>query len=171
MARISISIPDGLLARLEPVKESINISQLCREALERRIMTFERAAVQSGHELDTDRLVERLREERDVDGGKFEELGKSNAAAWMSIASYLEFKVVADDRRSTNMRSYKLPRAAFATMKQHMENLNASLDGAQAIAYKTAWLDSVRAVWSQIVDQLEPKDSSGTLADPERSRP
>ena len=170
MARISISIPDRLMARLEPVKESINISQLCREALERRIMTFERAAAHSGHELDTERLVERLREERAVDGGKFEELGRSNAAAWMSTASYLEFKAVADDRRSTNMRNYKLPRAAFGTMKQQMENLDSSLDGVQAIAYKTAWLDSVRAVWARIEDQLEPKDSCGTSADAGRNQ-
>ncbi|MCH7606136.1 MAG: hypothetical protein IH962_03175 [Chloroflexi bacterium] len=170
MARISISIPDRLMARLEPVKERINISQLCREALERRITTFERAAVQSGRELDTDSLVERLREERAVDGGKFEELGRSNAAGWMSTASYLEFRVVADDIRSTNMRNYRLPRVAFGTMKRDMENLSASLDGVQAIAYKTAWLDSVRAVWAQIVDQLEPEDSSGTSADPERNQ-
>ena len=171
MARISISIPDRLMERLEPVKESINISQLCREALERRITTFETAAAQSGHELDTDSLVERLREERALDGGKFEELGRSNAAAWMTTASYLEFRVVAEDRRSTNMHSYKLPRAAFGAMKQHMADLNSSLDGVQAIAYKTAWLDSVRAVWDQIVDRLEPGDASGTSAFPEQSQP
>ena len=170
MARISISIPDRLMERLEPVKESINISQLCREALERRITTFERAAVRGGHQLDTDSLVERLREERALDGGKFEEMGRSNAAAWMSTASYLEFRVVAEDRRSTNMYSYKLPRTAFGTMKQHMADLNSSLDGVQAIAYKTAWLDSVRAVWAQIVDQLELEDSSGTSAGPERNQ-
>ena len=171
MARISISIPDRLMARLEPVKESINISQLCREALERRIATFERAAVQSGHELDTASLVERLRDERALDGGRFEELGRSNAAGWMTTASYLEFRVVAEDRRSTNMHNYKLPRAAFAAMKQHMADLNSGLDGVPAIAYKTAWLDSVRAVWAQIVDQLETEDSSGTQAVPERSQP
>ena len=171
MARISISIPDRLMARLEPVKESINISRLCRDALERRVAMFERAAVQGGHDLDTVSLVERLREERALDGGKFEKLGRGNAAAWMSTASYLEFRNVAEDRRSTNMHNYKLPRAAFATMKQHMAGLNSSLDGVQAVAYKSAWLDSVRAVRTQIVDQLELDDGGGNPAVPERTQP
>ncbi len=44
MARISISIPDKLMARLEPIKDDINVSKLCREALEQRVGAYERAA-------------------------------------------------------------------------------------------------------------------------------
>ena len=44
MARISISIPDELAARLEPVKDHLNVSQVCRDALEHRITAFEGTA-------------------------------------------------------------------------------------------------------------------------------
>ena len=37
MGRISISLPDSLMAKLEPIKNGVNISQLRREALEQRV--------------------------------------------------------------------------------------------------------------------------------------
>ena len=159
MARISISIPDDLMARLEPMKDGINISQLCREALERRIAAFERAADVNGPELDLAGLVERLREECAVDEGRIAQLGKRNAAAWLGTTAYVELKNVAEPRNGSNMPKYKLPRAAFETMKRDMADANGSCDGVQAVAYKTAWLDYVRSVWAQIVGQLEPEGS------------
>ena len=155
MGRISISLPDGLIAKLEPIKDGINISQLCREALEQRVAAYERAANRNGQELDLDALVHRLRGERDLFGGKFEQFGKNNAASWLSTASYLEIQNVAEHGRSEGMPKYKLPRAAFKTMKQDMYGLKLSCDGPQAVVYKTAWLDYVKTVWSDIVEQFE----------------
>ena len=40
--RIGINIPDELLARLEPLKSQVNVSQLCREAIEAKVGQFER---------------------------------------------------------------------------------------------------------------------------------
>ena len=53
------------------------------------------------------------------------------------------------------MRKYKLPRAAFSAMKQDMQEVKLGSDGPQAVVYKTAWLDYVKSVWSQVVDRLE----------------
>ena len=153
MARISISIPDKLMAKLEPIKDSINVSQLCREALERRVAAFERAA---GHDaLDLDGLVQRLQEERSLEGSKFENLGKRNAGRWLNTVSYLELKNIGGNLTTSNMSKYKLPRAAFQIMKQDMAEANVSCEGGHAVAYKTAWLDYVRSVCAQVVDRLE----------------
>ena len=155
MGRISISLPDSLIAKLEPIKDGINISQLCREALEQRVAAYQRAASRKGSDLDFNALVHRLREERDRFGGKFEQLGKNNAAAWLAAAPYLEIQNVAEHSHPNGMHKYKLPRAAFNTMKQDMQQVKLSCDGRQAVVYKTAWLDYVKAVWSQVVDRLE----------------
>ncbi len=155
MGRISISLPDSLMAKLEPINDGINISQLCREALEQRVAAYERAANLNGKDLDLDDLVHRLREERDRFGGKFEQLGKNNAAAWLSTAPYLEIQNVATHNHSDGMHKYKLPRAAFKVMQQDMEEVKLSCDGPQAVAYKTSWLDYVKAVWSEVVDRIE----------------
>ena len=155
MGRISISLPDSLLAKLEPIKDGINISQLCREALEQRVAVYQRAASRNGQDLDLDALVHRLQGERDLFGGKFEQLGKSNAAAWLTTAPYLEIQSVANHNHPDGMHKYKLPSAAFSAMKQDMQDVDLSCDGPQAVVYKTAWLDCVRTVWSEVVDRIE----------------
>ena len=164
MARISISIPDKLMKRLEPIKDNINISRLCREALEQRISAFERAARREGDVLDLDSLVLRLREEKDASGVQFEEVGRQNAVAWLNTVSYVEFKSVAEASESSNMEKYKLPRAAFRDMKQVMGEANAGCEGAPAVTYKTAWLDHVRSVWAQVVDRLEDTNHKEPVA-------
>ena len=155
MTRISISLPDSLMAKLGPIKDRINISQLCREALEQRVAAYERAANHNGKHLDLAALVLRLRGERELFGGKFEQLGKKNAAVWLTTASYLEIQNVAAFHHSNGMHKYKLPRVAFNAMKQDMQQAKLSCDGPQAVVYKTAWLDYVKAVWSEVVDRTE----------------
>ena len=155
MARVSISLPDSLMRKLEPIKDRINVSQLCREALEQRVAAFERAGNHNGQNLDLSALVHRLRGERDLFGGKFEQFGKKNAGTWLNTASYLEIQNVATYDHSGGMYKYKLPHSAFNTMKQDMHGVKLSCDGPQAVVYKTAWLDCVKAVWSEVVDRIE----------------
>ena len=155
MGRISISLPDSLMKKLEPIKDRINVSQLCREALEQRATAYERAASQNGQDLDLAALVLRLRGERDQYGGKFEQLGKNNAATWLNTASYLEIHNIVSPDYSGGMYKYKLPPSAFNTMKQDMQRVRLSCDGPQAVVYKTAWLDYVKAIWSEVVDRME----------------
>ena len=158
MARISISIPDKLMAKLEPMKEGINISQLCREALEHRVAAFDRA---SGYEdLDLDGLVKRLSDERFSETSKFEDLGKDNAGRWLNSVSFLELKNVAENPSSSNMPKYKLPLTAFKIMKRDMVEAKVSCENGQASAYKTAWLEYVRSVWTQVEDRTEDSQHS-----------
>jgi len=168
MARISISIPEKLMAKLEPIKDGINISQLCREALERRVAAFERAA--GDESLDLDGLVKRLRDERSMEESNFGKLGKDNAGRWLNSVSYLELKNIVENNSSPNMSKYKLPRAAFKIMNQDMAEANVSCESGQAVAYKTAWLDYVRLVWAQVDDQIESSNhNNGVDAHPENS--
>ena len=155
MARISVSLSEEFIERLEPVKDKINVSQVCREALERRILAFERAAANGVGDLDLDELVGRLREERELVQGAFEDVARSNAVAWLSTSPYLEIKRVVEVQLPGSMDSYRLPRAAFRTMKQDMDDADVSCDGVHSVVYKTAWLDYVKTVWSEIVDLLE----------------
>lgn len=160
MARISVSVPEELLARLEPVKDRINVSQVCRDALERQIQTLERAATVEADTLDLEALIERIRQERLLVEGRFEELGRHNAETWMVTAPYLELKAVTETNGAVQMGRYRLPSSSFKTMKRDMENEKVTVEGPQAISYKTAWLDQVRTVWTQVLDQLEPEDES-----------
>ena len=167
MARISISLPDSLIARLEPLKDGINVSQLCREALEQRVAAYERASGRDGQGLDMEALVKRLRDERELLGGKFEQLGKDNAALWLNTASYLEIQGVAEADRPGKLHKYRLPRAAFTVMKQDMQEAALDCDGTHAVVYKTAWLDYVKAVWAEVVGRVEEPDHVQVTEDSE----
>ncbi len=160
MARISVSIPDELVARLEPVKERINVSQVCRDALEKRIRAFEIETNGQRETLDLESLVDRLRQERVLVEARFEELGRRNAENWLVTAAYLELKAVTETNGALQMAGYRLPSSSFKAMKRDMANEKVTVEGPQAITYKSAWLGQVRAVWSQVIDQLESEDET-----------
>ena len=61
------------------------------------------------------------------------------------------------------MENYRLPRTAFRMMKNDMEEAGAECDGIHAVVYKTAWLDYVTSVWSQVVSAMDENNH----ADPE----
>lgn len=159
MTRISISIPDSLMAKLEPIKDSINISQLCREALEQRVGALDQATEGNGSPPDQEDPVLRLRGERSAYEGRFERLGMEGAATWLASAPYPEVKTVTESGKPSSMVKYRLPRAAFKVMKRDMEEANLDCEGPHGEAYKTAWLDQVMAVWAQVVDGFESTGS------------
>ena len=159
MSRISVSLPDELTSRLEPFKEKVNVSQVCREALERRVAAFEMAAEQ-GDDLDAGAMIARLREEREMLEGRFQEMGGRNAASWLDTVSYIELKGVAENHGSSPIEAYKLPRSAFKIMKRDAQQAHVSCDGLSASVYKSAWLDYVRVVWSRVIDQAEQENPS-----------
>ena len=87
--RIGINIPNELHRRLEPLKQYINISQICREAIEDRIRCYEEALA-IGSNRNIVEVIERVwEEERDmraiveVDWGM---LGCQDAESWVTVA-------------------------------------------------------------------------------------
>ena len=43
--RVGINIPNALYERLRPLRQTVNLSQVCREAIESYVEDYERAAV------------------------------------------------------------------------------------------------------------------------------
>ena len=147
---------------MEPVKEKINVSLVCREAIERRIASLERVAEQGSEDLDLEDLIDRLHEERTVAEGRFELLGRRNAAAWLGTVSYVELKRVAENHATASMEKYKLSHSSFRQMKQDMEAARVGSDSLHSVSYKTAWIDYVRAIWAQVLERVE--DTNGAVA-------
>ena len=93
--RIGVNIPNGLHRRLEPLKQYINVSQICRDAIEERIRCYEKAlASRSGQ--DIARSIERVWEEErkmraivEVDWGM---LGCADAKSWVTAAQLKDWE-------------------------------------------------------------------------------
>ena len=83
--RIGLNIPDELLARLEPLKPSINVSQICREAIEAYVDSYERASmkIEDDGALHEAERIWRQHESKTVD---WEELGYVDGKAWVERA-------------------------------------------------------------------------------------
>jgi hypothetical protein len=150
MKRLSITLPEELVARIEPFKDRINVSQVCREALERRVTASEEARGLNGSGIDMDGVVTRLREERSAVEGKWEALGAINASTWVSAASYLELKSVLECQGTGDLAGYRLPSGAYKIMKRDMGQVGSGWERLIAAAYKTAWLDALKEVWARI---------------------
>ena len=84
--RIGVNIPNDLYRRMEPFKHTINISQLCREAIETYVEDYERARdrLEADH---LDEAVERLSSEDELLEVDWEELGWTDAKEWVDGAS------------------------------------------------------------------------------------
>ena len=58
--RIGINVPNELLERVKEIRPAVNISQVCREALDARVETFERAVSRASADGQVVRLAESL---------------------------------------------------------------------------------------------------------------
>ncbi len=87
--RIGIDIPDELMRRLEPLKSQLNVSQLCREAIEARVAQFERNVVVLDNSESTSAIRAAVEQEMawlkivDVDWGQY---GYEDAIDWVKAA-------------------------------------------------------------------------------------
>ena len=147
MARISVYIPDEIMEKLDGMKHRINISEVCREALDWRMATIGEWV----EGLDTENLIPRLREEGAQVKGRWEELGRRNAAIWLDGASYPQVQEFAVSEPFSNMADFQLPRSAYLLMRLDIKESTENPRGDLEVAYKTAWLHHVSEVWQRLV--------------------
>jgi hypothetical protein len=93
--RIGINIPDDLDRRLGPFKSSINVSQLCKDAIAEYVSLRERAQEEAESD-KVDKLASRLFEERKKTRVDWELFGLQDARAWASSASGDEWDTLLD---------------------------------------------------------------------------
>lgn len=93
--RIGINIPDDLDRRLRPFKSSINVSQLCKDAITEYVSLRERAQEEAESD-KVDKLASRLSEERKKTKVDWELFGLQDARAWASSASRDEWDILLD---------------------------------------------------------------------------
>ncbi len=86
--RLGVNIPDDLLQRLEPLKQHVNISQLCREAIQAHVSTYERVVAYGLQAQDA--TYARLKDEapKEID---WELFGIEDAVKWADKAPLKEY--------------------------------------------------------------------------------
>ena len=102
--RIGLNIPDDLLTRLEPLKPSINVSQICREAIEAYVDCYERASarIEDDGTLEEAVRIWRQEESRVVD---WEELGCIDGKTWVEKAELEDLENLFHNLRVTKRKN------------------------------------------------------------------
>ena len=159
--RVTISVPNTLLERLQPLKGRFNISAICQEALEMAI-TYEELKVQASEQ---DNLIERLRVEKSVLLNKVRQEGFELGIRSSSKLSYEDF----------NHFERIQPLAAsldeevlgylwtFLDLKEYPQQARThdpdfahllEVDPQSRIVFAQSWLEGVLSIWPTIKERV-----------------
>jgi hypothetical protein len=140
--RITITLPDLLFQRLQPVKNSMNISGLCQQAIEQAV-TIEEL---KGESKNMDKLIEKLKLEKEQDNMSLKSQGITDGIEDATELSYTDFKhleikeSISDDVLEW-LRENRL---------EHMDDINSDNEN----VYLKGWLEGVLSVWEQVKGHL-----------------
>ena len=160
--RVTISVPDTLLERLQPVKRRFNISAICQEALEMAI-TYEELKTQAREQ---DNLVERLRAEKSVLLNKVRQEGFELGMRSSSKLSYEDFNHF--ERVSPLAASLDEDVLGylwtFLDVKEYPQQARThdpdfahllEVDPQSRIIFAQSWLEGVLSIWQTIKAQVD----------------
>jgi len=85
---ISISIPEKLHERLQNLKDRINVSKLCQDAILKEIDRMEAFFKRVHKSPKTEKIIERLSKEKSESSGLVYERGRMDGEQWARIAHY-----------------------------------------------------------------------------------
>ncbi|MDC0833236.1 hypothetical protein POG22_09485 [Geitlerinema sp. CS-897] len=161
--RVTIAMPDALFERLQPVKQHLNISAVCQEALEMAILHQE-LKVQA---TESENLVERLQAEKSILLRKVQQEGFELGIRSSSKLSYKDFRhfervAPVATHLDEDVLEYLW---TFLDLKEYPQQSRfhdpdfAQLlesDPQSRIVFANGWLDGVLMVWKTIKEQVDP---------------
>ncbi len=161
--RQNITIPDGLGDRLEKVKQRINVSRVCQEALERAVDREE--FLNKGAE-EMEAVIERLKSEKDEYNERFEKDGFEDGYTDAKGMNYEELQDLGDDLRAianephlewgaeSVCRSLAWDNWLKDEMRDREDCVRERGEGFDQEHYLIGWLKGVAEFWAEVEEQL-----------------
>jgi predicted transcriptional regulator len=142
--RITVTIPNELHQRLQAVKEKLNVSRLCQEAIERAI-TIEEIKMK---EIPVkEKVIERLRLEKSQSDQEWEEIGFTDGVEDAEDLSYSDFKMLENNEISEETREWI-----------QEKRLN-TYDNPNTEVYIEGWIKGASRFWDEIKGEVESKQT------------
>ncbi|MFC1860372.1 hypothetical protein ACFLYC_02220 [Chloroflexota bacterium] len=89
--RLGINVPNDLIKRMKPLKQVVNFSQICREAIQTWVDSYELARERAVKDSMED-IAQRLRHEIESYEVDWEAIGQEDAKIWVQLASLKDFE-------------------------------------------------------------------------------
>lgn len=139
--RITVTIPDDLHQRLQIVKDALNVSRLCQEAIDNAVR-IEELKRQESPSMNT--LIERLKIEKQQHVAEWKEAGVEDGKKDALELSYEEFKGL---EQNNSIDDEDLLGWIDDRHLQYTENPDRE-------AYLDGWLQGVLSVWNEVKNSL-----------------
>ena len=166
MARTTISLPDSLVTRLEPLRDRLNVSEVCRTALEKTVNTYERIQQTLSTEDRMTRVVERLKLQRQEPLDASYDMGLEHGEAWaIDNASYQQFRTWSFYHHNPiewyemGEESHPFPKDD-SSASAYRQKAATSLVPFEWHWYAVGFLDAVCEVWEQVKGRVEESGPS-----------
>ena len=148
--RVNITLSDNLHERLQAVKDRFNISGVCQDAIEQKIIQKELLLKETA---DMESTIERLKMEKKSFNKKYYDMGYEEAMANVKSMDYATFLEVEhychlniEDQNSDCDNIFN--RTLDST--KHLQH-DTLFDGSQFV---DGWLDAVMEFWNAIKDDV-----------------
>ena len=156
MGRTTISLPDALVERLEPLKTRINVSEICRTALETRVANHERIGEFEGDEME--QLIERLRIQKQQAEPVCYSLGAEKGREWAIKEASFDDLVYYTNPGSHARAHGELEFPGDLDTEHYWDDLRQYVDGMGKFydpdAFKKGFRDAVDDVWNAVKDKI-----------------
>ena len=158
--KITISVSDSLFERLQAVKESIAISRICQEVIDREVAIQE--LLRKGN--DMEQVIERLKKEKEQYGEQYRQMGREHGIEDAKKLSYDELISLANTQRiyecQPGLDDYD-PQIVYGNecwqgwLEDEIKNLDEYQNGGFDMdAYVGGWLEGVVNQWEEIKGEL-----------------
>ncbi|MBD2072404.1 hypothetical protein H6F86_00450 [Phormidium sp. FACHB-592] len=138
--RITVTISDSLHGRLQRVKDSLNVSRVCQEAIEYAVQIEETKLKEIPV---VEKVLERLRLEKERSEAEWKQIGVKDGQEDAAELSYNEFRLLElDDELSEETHEW-----IESKRIQYLENPDEDV-------YLEGWKEGVLSVWDQVKGRL-----------------
>jgi len=176
--RLGINISNELLEKFKPLKNVVNISQICRDAIQIRIESYAEALVQSkndGMDKAAEKLFLEYSKKTYLD---WESIGRKDAKVWVELASLEDLEglfhnIAIHKRKGHEPGPFLFPRPLPEAphfgkhVSEHEEWFQRQIDLEQSDLevhsnpyieaekiYNRGWVSYVTAVWQMVKDRI-----------------
>ena len=159
MDRTTISLPDGLVARLKPL--GIPVSEICRIALEEKVVAYERIQEALQEEDGLERMVQRLKVSRDTAREEQAQwsfiLGSHDGPKWVrDAADYVELVHLANPEVSID--DMPLPETAEEDVEEAKYEARTEREYFVYDSYRKGFLEAALEFWMEVKDRVSVEE-------------
>lgn len=153
MGRVTLSVPDELMNRIEAVKDRVNMSRVFQAAITARVEQLEHLKKQATEDTNMLEIIERLKTEKVQAEDQSYERGREAGLRLAKTLPYSDLRYAAEEYELTDNFSCAIEDSVFGDyIKDEIQ------DEPDYVINFTRWekgfLDAIQAFWAEVKEKI-----------------